>query len=587
MGKWKCLGYVAWLAVTACAIEDENPADPRRRPATEQRCAANTGMPASIATATPIKRLAKAYVGNAIADFLSQFDDGPRASLLSALESRLALIPGDESESYSIHDDTVTVDHVEAIFGLAAKFGALVNDDENGFGNELLKVCGAGANKSALADDGCLTRFIQHYGRKTFRRPLTAPEIEDFKTTFRKGGESGLGVLVGRMIAHPRFFYRFDSEGDIVSGTEGLDGTYQLSKWELLSKITFLFWASPPTSALYDRVAKEDIREDGSLTALVDEVLADERAERGILGFFREWLRLDDTQTPATDGNVLAAKELVAAAGLDGLPLDHRADMIQEVLDLAKYYTLTTEGRFSDLFTSSYSFARTDALATVYGVPAWDGSAEHLVPFPEGQRSGLLTRAAMVASNTQYTRPILKGKRVMTRLLCKTVSPPPPSLDIRPLDHRPTATTRAVTSEATEPSACQGCHRSLNSYGFVTEGFDPLGRFRTEEIRFAQATADVLARLPVDTRTAIALGSATTEVNDGVALGKAIADSPEAQRCFVDQYFLYVNGRSQDPTNDACALESMRSALTGPGSSLKTMLRASVRETSFRQRKVK
>ena len=40
--------------------------------------------------------------------------------------------------------------------------------------------------------------------------------------------------MIGRFIAHPNFFYQFDSDGDKVSGAEGVDATYALTKWELL-----------------------------------------------------------------------------------------------------------------------------------------------------------------------------------------------------------------------------------------------------------------------------------------------------------------------------------------------------------------
>src|SRR5262249_36209552 len=150
-----------------------------------------------------------------------------------------------------------------------------------------------------------------------------------------------------------------------------------------------------PTDALYDKVAQTDITKDENLAPLVDAVLADPKAEQGVLGFFREWLTLDKTLMPGTDGNILADQALASAAGVT-LPATHRDDMIQEVLDLSAHYALHSDGRLDDILTSPYSFAKTPALAKIYGVDVWDGNGDHLVSLPAGQRSGLLTRAAMV-----------------------------------------------------------------------------------------------------------------------------------------------------------------------------------------------
>src|SRR5262249_3278245 len=154
-----------------------------------------------------------------------------------------------------------------------------------------------------------------------------------------------------------------------------------------------------------------------------------------------------------------ASKALVTNAGLNELPPTHRDDMIQEVLDLVNHYTLSTDGTFDDILTSPYSFARTPALAGIYGVAAWDRTKEHLVPLPPGQRSGLLTRAAMVSSNSENTRPIIKGVLILRRVLCSDIPPPPPTVNVTPVVHVPDKTTRQSVEEGTANPTCTGCHQ--------------------------------------------------------------------------------------------------------------------------------
>src|SRR5262249_51857504 len=149
-------------------------------------------------------------------------------------------------------------------------------------------------------------------------------------------GVDGLAALLGRFIAHPRAYYRLDNEGTLLSGGEGVDATYRLTEWELLSRMTFLLWGSPPTDALYDRTAQGALSTPAGVASMAKDLLADPRAETGVLGFYREWLPLDRTEMPGTDGNQAAFATLLTSAGLTMLPESHREDMIAEALDLLK-----------------------------------------------------------------------------------------------------------------------------------------------------------------------------------------------------------------------------------------------------------
>ncbi len=72
--------------------------------------------------------------------------------------------------------------------------------------------------------------------------------------------------------------------------------------------------------------------------------------------------------------------------------------MTQEIQDMVYYYTYTQPGTFNDLLTSPYSFAKSQDLASIYGVTPWSGSASQMVRLPAGERSGILTRAAFLVT---------------------------------------------------------------------------------------------------------------------------------------------------------------------------------------------
>jgi hypothetical protein len=574
----------AALAAPACSSTDD--AD-RPNVQVDAGASAPASFPCDPSTVAdqpaPLRRLAKVYVTSSVREMFSQFADTPKAQILTDLQSRFDLIPTDDSAFYSQNDTTVSQDHVDAIFNLAVHAGALVSDATKPYGSEMLKVCGAGSTKATLADDVCLTKFAQYYGRKAFRRPLAQAEVDDFKAFYRSvvsAGMDGMAALVGRLFAHPNFYYRLDNAGDALDGA-----VFRLTPWELLSKITFLFWSAPPTDALYDRVAATDITKDENLSPLLDDILADPAAEQGVLGFYREWLTLDKTLIPGSAGNILADQALAMAAGVT-LPPTHRDDMIQEVLDLSAHYSLRTNGRLDDILTSPYSFARTPALATIYGVPPWDGTKDHLVALPAGQRTGLLTRAAVVASNGEYTRPVIKGKFIRTRLLCTDIPPPPPGLNIKPLVQAPDHTTRQALDAVTQDPTCWGCHKSLNYLGYLSENYDPIGRFRDKEARFTDTSGQIVSELPVDTKAAPAISDGDTkELANAVELGQYLADSGKAHTCMVRNYFEFVTGRKESDTADGCTLEDLHQKLSAPGGSIKAMLKESAMQNTFRQRK--
>src|SRR5690606_17046352 len=156
-----------------------------------------------------------------------------------------------------------------------------------------------------------------------------------------------------------------------------------------------------------------------------------------------------------------------------------------EVLDMAQYYTLAVEGRYEDLMTSPYSFARSQTLAKIYGVSTWNGTTSGLVRFPSAdRRAGILTRAAFLSANSEYTRPIVKGKRIRVDILCDEIPPTPPGLIVDPLIQEPHLTTAQVVTRTTGSNTCMTCHSQMNPLGFASENFDSLGRARSIESKF-------------------------------------------------------------------------------------------------------
>src|SRR5207237_690756 len=124
--------------------------------------------------------------------------------------------------------------------------------------------------------------------------------------------------------------------------------------------------------------------------------------------FYRQYFQLD--AIPMLDGEHSKSFAAFAAGTHVGEPgHDLRADAIQEVMDLARYYTWTDpKGGYDDLLLSRRSVTASRDLASLYGVaPATPNGPA--VEFPEGQRAGFFTRVAFHMTGNERTHPFVKG----------------------------------------------------------------------------------------------------------------------------------------------------------------------------------
>src|SRR5262249_33740184 len=142
-----------------------------------------------------------------------------------------------EQVRFTNGDTSLAADHVNGVVDIALELGQTLAASDAYVG-QLAKVCGAGSTRASLSNAACLDTFAAYYALKALRRPATSAELTDFKADYT---QSGLALWIARLIAHPRFYYRFDNEGTKLSGQDGTDATYKLTKYELLSRITFLF----------------------------------------------------------------------------------------------------------------------------------------------------------------------------------------------------------------------------------------------------------------------------------------------------------------------------------------------------------
>lgn len=542
--------------------------------------------PELVAPTPGIRRLTRRQYENTLRDLLTTAlgEADVATSLLDEAASYLEMIPADERAivpqdlhgSFRRLDQSVQQSHVDGYYETGLELGRLVTQQAHL--PQLLGECATDAD--ADNDDQCLTDFVRKFGALALRRPLEDEEVDFYRGFYEPStgiDPAGFADVVAGLLNAPQFLYiveHGEEEGEPAD-------TFQLAAYELAARLSYHFWDTMPDERLFELAASGEILEDSTYLAEVERMWADDRTRSTLQSFFLEWMKLEEVADLDQNND---APIFRAFAGDDLPSADLRAAMIDEVLDLFDYFTWEQPGGIEQIFTTRYSFARSDELASLYDVPAWDGEGEP--PTIEQERPGLLTRGAFLSTGTANTRPVMKGLFIRRTILCDVIPPPPENAMAIPPDLSPTLSTREVVEALTEAkgTGCANCHSIyMNPLGFATENFDGLGRHRTSQTLFDDE-GSVLGDAAIDTTSIprVILDDDTPSEGPSDLMG-LIADSGKASACAVRHYFRFSFGRFEGVISDGCALEQMRIALEETGS-LAGMLREVALTDAFRRK---
>jgi len=535
-----------------------------------------------------LRRLTMSQYRNTIADFVA-FATGSAseaATVLGELEGPLERLPLDRREptsedlhgSYRRLDQALQQLHVDSYYDVSVATAAALTSPAR-----LGRTIGACATDADSSDDAaCLSEAIARLGQRALRRPLEAEEAQFYESVYgadKTANPAAYADVIAVLLNAPQLVYFVEHGASAVASKPGV---FELSGYELASRLSYQLWQTAPDAELLEPAKDGNLLEAATYRAQVERLLGDARARVALDEFFGDWLKVEDL--PALDAkNADPVFKAFAGSQLPSASL--RQDMIDDVLGLLGYYTWQEPSGIATLFDSQSSFARSAELASLYGVPIWDGTAEPPA-LPAGQRPGLLTRALFLSTGSPNTRPIMKGLFVRKYILCDSIPPPPPGANAKPPELQPGMTTRETVEALTQMpgTICNGCHATLlNPLGFATEGFDSLGRQRTAQ-RFFDAQGNAIGEKPVDTRTAPhVLSDSETEAAGPLELMQQVVASGKVEACLSRNFFRYTFARWEDLATDGCALETMRQSLLGGGSVVDLVMAATL-DGTFKQR---
>jgi hypothetical protein len=370
-------------------------------------------------------------------------------------------------------------------------------------------------------DDGsCVGDFVDAFGRRAWRRPLTAEEhdrlvaLAAHATDVTGDPWEGLAYALAAMLQSPHFLYRAEHHD---SGT--------LDPFELATKLAYFLWSGPPDDALLDAAADGTLATPEGLEAEVDRLLADDKARRGVRALFDDVLQLHALLDLSKDPTVFVhySEQLGPSAREETL--------------LGVEANVFGGGSYLDLYTTRTTWVdRT--LAAIYEVPApvRDGFGEIELPVASG-RVGLLGQASFLAGHAHAvsTSVTLRGKFVQETLLCRDIPPPPANVDTSiPEADASAPTMRERIAVHLENPACAGCHQITDPTGLAFEPFDGVGRPRSSENGVLIDPSGDLDGVPFA---------------DAVELAEVLAGMPAVPQCFAQQVMTYAGG--QVPALDA------------------------------------
>ncbi len=415
----------------------------------------------------------------------------------------------------------------------------------------------AGADGAA-----CVRGFVERFGRRAYRRPLSATELGDLvglQTELAALSDARTGVrgVIAAVLASPNFLFRPE-----LGGADGeLEGAKQLTDFELAARLASLLWASVPDDTLLDAAAAGQLQDAAGLEGQARRMLDDPRARPALAAFYEQWFGLHLLQT--------ATKDPAAYPRFDDAL---RASMAEETRRFIEHVLWEDDGRLATLLTAQYSFVD-GPLAELYGVaPPADPSAFELTFLDSEQRRGLLSQASLMTAfaSPAESSPVKRGKWVRVRILCQDLPDPPAEVPELP-GPEPGVTTRERFAMHTDNPACAGCHSMIDGLGFGLEHYDGIGAYRTTD-----HGAEVDASGEINhTRDIDGLYSGAPELAD------LLAGSAQVSDCAPTQWFRYALGR-RETADDACSLVALQDAFAASGGDLRELMVALTQTDAFR-----
>lgn len=382
--------------------------------------------------------------------------------------------------------------------------------------------------------------FIDAFGKRAFRRPLSDDEKAKLKALYDQGtmlGEGdtpfhkGLDLVIQAVLQSPFFVYRPEL-------TEAADGdAIVLGPYELASRLSYMLTNTMPDDALFAAADAGMLVSEADIEAEARRLLATDRGHATINWFHRQLFQYPSYYDLYKDPMLFPDFDPTIGASFE-----KEADLFVDDI-------VSAGGGIAEILSSNSTFVDA-SLAKIYGLSGQFSDQFQRVALDPKQRSGFLTHAGFLASKATKREQdsIHRGVFIVRRVLCLPLGNPQPNVPPVPANSYPTNRERVDhhTGKGTCGAACHGT--VINPSGFAFEHYDAVGQYQTTENGH-----------DIDASGTLTLSSGDITYKDAVEFSNAIAKSDDVHACYSKNWLEYALGR-RTIGDDAALLKDLSAA---------------------------
>jgi hypothetical protein len=541
------LGAFAVLGSVACGAGTEKGAPPHGNNGGSAGTGGSGPAPSSVCGTSQVgaprlRRLSRTELLSTLADVFPEAKDSWKLSLSA-----------DPISSYGFDNDSTLLVVGKQTAAELDTTGDAVGAAVSGPALATLLPCSASA-----PDATCAQQFVDKYGKRLFRRALTAEESARYAALFQqvssaKDFATGIRFVTRALVQSPHAVYR--REVGVASGND-----YQLTPSELATELAYDFTGTAPSDDLLAAAEAGQLASPAALEAKAHELLLSQPGMTAVERFFDAWLGYGRASSVTKPG-------VPEFANL-------RDAMVAEARYFLGEVVVTRNGGLNELLTASFTMP-SQSLAAFYGFPA-PASDNAAVERPAGKGIGILAQGALLAtlSGPNASSPTKRGVMVMDRLLCRTRPMVPPGVPPLSAPQPGTFTTRQHYEEIhAKDGSCKACHSLFDPIGFGFEHYDEVGRYR-----------DMDGGLPVDSASYVPSVDGTAHLFDFQnleELAQGLAAQKAPYECTTGYLSTYVFGAPE-----ACLGEAKRGAFIDHKLGFVDYLASLAAEPHFSQRRL-
>jgi hypothetical protein len=413
------------------------------------------------------------------------------------------------------------------------------------------------------------TRFIESFGLRAYRRPLSEEEVAAHVALFDTAPDlfpeldpfvAGVRANLTAFLQSPYFSYR-----SVLSSANSDSDSVPLDAWELASQLSYAAWNSMPDEELFRAAAAGELATDAGVKTQVERLVSAPRASTAVGHFFEQLYESQQYRQLSKDVTVYPSFTPDLVPEMQGELARFTDDIFQH------------DGGLRDLLTSTTTFV-TPRLAAIYGLAPSalkkaDAGGFSRVELDPTQRSGLLTRSGFLAWKSGDSQPntIQRGVFIVRHIICQELGDPPPAAVGATQGGQTTDRERveALTGAGTCGAGCHGVF--IDPAGYAFEHYGALGEYRETD---AGETIDASATYP--------FAAGNVSYRDARELSQALANSPQAHSCFSGYLLEFLLGHA--PTSSETALLGELSSRSLAGASTRALVVQALSAKALRRR---